>query len=170
MTWDPSERYPLFASSNDTPVAIARRNEVTHMPLPSKPWWNKCDIPNNHFKPQGALKSRMKREGDHGCKFGLLDYFKKNEYDHIVEFVLALEKFELRKHCRLSRKKLDRIKALRYADTGILADFMQWFWSATVFEFQVPGNDYCFVSLSLFLILHSRIPKPPHVYFSGNNN
>jgi hypothetical protein len=170
MTWAPSERYPLFASSNDTPVAIARRNEVTHLPLPSKPWWNKCDIPNNHFKPQGALKSRMKREGGHGCKFGLLDYFKKNEYGHIVEFVLALEKFELRKHCRLSRKKLDRIKALRYADTGILADFMQWFWSATVFEFQVPGNDYCFVSLSLFLILHSRIPKQPHVYFSGNNN
>ena len=41
------------------------------------------------------MKSSMKREGDHGFKFGLLGCFKKNEYDHIVEFVLALEKFEL---------------------------------------------------------------------------
>jgi hypothetical protein len=96
----------------------------------------------------------MKREGDYGCKYGLLDYFKKTEYDHIVEFVLALEKFELRKQPRLGRKKLDRIKALRYVDTGILADFMQWFWRTTVFEFQVPGNDYCFVS-SFYTMLYN---------------
>ena len=81
------------------------------------------------------MKSNMKLEGGHGRKLGLLDYFKKNDYDHIIEFILALEKFELRKQSRVSRKKLDKIKALRNADTGILADFMQWFWRATVFEF-----------------------------------
>lgn len=110
---------------------------------------------------QGALKARIKQDGDHGCKYGLLDYFKKTEYDHIIEFVLPLEKFELRKQCRVGTKKLDKIKALRYADTGILADFMQWFWRATVFEFQVPGNDYCFVSSSPLWLT-----KPTALYIS----
>jgi hypothetical protein len=148
MAWSPLAQYPCFEDPTvKGPVRLARRVKRREiLPLIEIPWWWRKDLANNtvHSKLFARCKDKVL---SYELGLGLFDYFKREEYEHLVQFMLALEKSEPRRMEKTARM-----------ETGILPDFLAWFWTEIVLDFHAYGEDH-YVSPNLQLNMFFSIGR-----------
>ncbi|KAE8441926.1 hypothetical protein EG329_004184 [Mollisiaceae sp. DMI_Dod_QoI] len=155
LSWSPLDPYP-DTRPNHTVVGLARRNQfpmyanpdlliesvldvdrpdLVMIPVPRRaPRWGFLQAlmgpgPQRpqHFSVMQVNSAWENREASlFREKYGMLDYLKESEYHNLREFVKALE--------RLERTKIKSAIAngSKFESSGVLNDFMAWFWDTIV--------------------------------------
>jgi hypothetical protein len=154
LSWAPGQEYPLTSPYDEgwfmasDVIAFAR---------------SKNKKPKFHYRGTSTIDEESavmswRTDGPDDCaaslslpgeKKGLYDYFKKEEYENIRQFAVALRSFESGELIHTDDVGLFSCNK----DLDISNDFLEWFWSNTVMDLKSVSLDYvlylCYLSFKI---------------------